>query len=79
MSTLFIQLFDIGYLLALLVVLVLIWRSSERRERHTQAMTTALIEVARQNAGSARIVAEAVRTLAGIVQNEQAKNGHTEE
>lgn len=73
MSTLVIQLFDIGYLLALLIVLILIWRSSERRERHTQAMTTALIDVARQNASSAQIVAEAVRTLAAIVQNEQAK------
>lgn len=73
MSTLFIQLFDIGYLLALLVVLILIWRSSERRERHTQAMTAALIDVARQNASSAQIVAEAVRTLAAIVQNQQAK------
>ena len=67
------EIFDIVFLLSLLVLLVLIWLSSRRRERDTQAMNTALIEVARQNSESARIVAEAVRTLAAIVQNEQAK------
>jgi len=68
------EIFDIVFLLSMLVLLVLIWLSSRRRERDTQAMNTALIEVARQNSESARIVAEAVRTLAAIVQNEQAKS-----
>lgn len=66
------ELFDIGWLIALLIFLVLIWRSGERREKHMHAMMTTFTEVARQNAESARIVAEAVRTLAAIVQNEQA-------
>lgn len=67
------ELFSIGFLVALLIFLVLIWRSSERREQHVQNMTLAFTEVARQNAESARIVAEAVRSLAAIVQNEQAQ------
>lgn len=70
---LFNEIFDIVFLLSLLALLVLIWLSSRRREKDTQALNTALIEVARQNAESARIVAEAVRMLAAIVQNEQAK------
>lgn len=70
---LFNELFDIVFLLSLLVFLVLIWLSSRRREKDTQTMNTALVDVARQNAESARIVAEAVRMLAAIVQNEQAK------
>lgn len=66
------ELFDVGWLIALLVFLILIWRSSERRENHMQSLMSVFTEVARQNAESARIVAEAVRTLAAIVQNEQA-------
>lgn len=69
---LFNELFDVAFLLSLIALLALIWLSSRRREKDTQMMNTALIEVARQNADSARIVAEAVRTLAAIVQNEQA-------
>lgn len=71
---LFNELFDIAFLLSLFVLLLLIWLSSRRREKDTHTVNTALIEVARQNAESARIVAEAVRTLAAIVQNEQAKS-----
>lgn len=66
------EIFDIGWLLAMLVFLILIWLSGERREKHMHAMMTTFTDVARQNAESARIVAEAVRTLAAIVQNEQA-------
>jgi hypothetical protein len=68
------ELFDIGWLLALLFLLILIWRSGERREKHAQSVATTLIDVSIQNAESARIVAEAVRALAAIVQNEQAKS-----
>lgn len=67
------EIFSVLWLLALLTFLILIWRSSHRREMQQQTMTATLIDVARQNAESARIVAEAVRTLAAIVQNEQAR------
>lgn len=67
------ELFDVVWLMALLAFLILIWRSSHRREQQQQTIMEALIDVARQNAESARIVAEAVRMLAAIIQNEQAK------
>lgn len=72
------ELFDIGWLLALLILLILIWRTGERREKHAQSVVTILIGVSRQNAESARIVAEAVRTLASVVQNEQAQAQNNE-
>lgn len=68
------EIFDVGWLLALLILLILIWRSGERREKHAQSVAMTLIDVSSQNAESARIVAEAVRTLAAVVQNEQAKS-----
>lgn len=71
--TLINEIFDIGWLAALLVFLILIWRSSERREDHMHTIVATQVDVTRQNAESARIVAEAVRTLAAIVQNQQAK------
>lgn len=63
------EIFDICWLLALLTFLILIWRSSEKRRQ----METALIEIARQDSLSAKQAVESVRTLAAIVQNEQAK------
>lgn len=71
--TLINELFDIGWLVALLVFLILIWRSGERREDHMHSIVSTQVDVTRQNAESARVVAEAVRTLAAIVQNQQAK------
>ncbi|MGH2478161.1 MAG: hypothetical protein ACRDHW_00680 [Ktedonobacteraceae bacterium] len=65
--------FNYLYLLTLLLLLWLIWRSSEKRAQHVQHMGMALVEVAKQDAESARQAVEATRILAAIVQNEQAK------
>lgn len=67
------EIFDIGWLIAVLVFLILIWRSSENRLRHIINMESTMFDVARQDAESARQAVEAVRTLAAVVQNEQAK------
>lgn len=67
------ELFDIGWLIALLVLLILIWRSSENRLTHARTLEAALIEVAKQDAENARQAVESVRMLAAIVQNQQAK------
>lgn len=55
---------------AVLLLLWLIWRSSVKQ---TSQSMQALIEVARQDSLSAKQAVESVRTLAAIVQNEQAK------
>lgn len=67
------EIFDIGWLLAVLVFLILIWRSSEHRLQHVVTMENTMLEVARQDAESARQAVEATRILAAVVQNEQAK------
>lgn len=51
--------FNIAWLLALLVLLFLIWRSSERRLRHIQSMELTLFDIAKKDAETAR---EAVKT-----------------
>jgi hypothetical protein len=65
--------FDIAWLIAVLALLWVIWRSSEHRLKHVRAMEKVLIDVAMKDAENARQAVEAVRTLAAIVQNEQAK------
>lgn len=71
--TLINEIFDIGWLIAVLALLFLIWRSSERRHDHAVRMEHAIVEIGAKDAESARQAVEAVRTLAAIVQNEQAK------
>ena len=68
--SIFTSVFDIFWLSAVLVLLWLIWRNSEKQTNKSMA---ALIEVAKQDAESARQAVESVRVLAAIVQNEQAK------
>lgn len=58
------------WLFAVLVLLWLIWRNSEKQ---TNKSMQALIEVARQDSESARQAVETTRILAAVVQNEQAK------
>lgn len=65
--------FDILWLVAILILLILIWRSSENRLTHARTLETALVEVAKQDAENARQAVESVRMLAAILQNEQAK------
>ncbi len=62
--------FDICWLSAVLILLWLIWRTSVKQTNESMA---ALIAVAKQDAENARQAVESVRTLAAIVQNEQAK------
>jgi Na+-transporting methylmalonyl-CoA/oxaloacetate decarboxylase gamma subunit len=67
------ELFDILFLLALIALLWAIWRSSERRLKHTESMERTLVEVATKDAESARQAVETVRILAAIIQNQQAQ------
>jgi hypothetical protein len=67
------EIFDILFLLALIALLWAIWRSSERRLKHTESMERTLVDVATKDAESARQAVETTRILAAIVQNEQAQ------
>lgn len=71
------QIFDILWLIAVLALLWAIWRSSQKRLEHVQVMEKMLVEVAMKDAESARQAVESTRTLAAVVQNEQAKNAQT--
>lgn len=68
------EVFDIAWLLALLLFLILIWRSSELRRNQAEQMEKTVLDVAKQDADSARQAVEATRTLAAVLQNEQARN-----
>lgn len=63
MLALLIQLFDIAWLCAVLALLFLIWRSSERRLRQGAIMEAALVEVAQKDAESARMAVKALQEL----------------
>lgn len=68
------EVFNILWLLAILALLWAIWRSSQGRLKHVVTMEHTMLEVARQDAESARKAVEATRILADALQNEQAKN-----
>lgn len=70
---LFTQLFSLFWLLAILVLLIAIWRSSEHRLHHIQAMEKTMFEVAMKDAESARQAVEITRTLVALLQNAEAK------
>lgn len=70
---LFTQLFSLLWLLAILALLIAIWRSSERRLQHIQAMEKTMFEVAMKDAESARQAVETTRALIALLQNEQTK------
>jgi hypothetical protein len=69
----FTQLFSLAWLVVVLALLWAIWRSSERRLQHVQALEHTLVDVAQKDAESARQAVEATRMLAALLQNEQAK------
>jgi hypothetical protein len=60
-----IQVFDIVWLTSLLILLLLIWRSSERRNKHVTAMEQTLVDVSTKNAESVR---QAVQTTQEVLQ-----------
>jgi len=67
------EIFLVVVFLSVVVLLWAIWQSSEQRTKHVEAMERTLVEVATKDAESAQQAVEAVRILAAIVQNEQAK------
>jgi len=71
--TAFNEAFFVLVFLAMIALLWAIWVSSQRRLHHVEVMEKTLVEVSKQDAESARITADAVRALAAVVQNEQAK------
>lgn len=71
---LFNELFDIAYLLAFLVVFIGIWFTFVRWVRDTAKMQQNILDLRAKDTENARIAAESVRTLAAILQNEQAKD-----
>lgn len=71
--TVFNEIFFVLIFLTMVALLFAIWISSQRRLHHVQVMEKTLVEVSAKDAESARMAVEAVRTLAAVVQNEQAK------
>ena len=70
--------FYAAWLLALLALLFLIWRSSETRLKHIQNMETTIFDVATKDAESARksaeatqILVESVHVLVAMIQKDQ--------
>lgn len=61
--------FDIVWLLALLVLLYLIWQSSEKRLKHIQSMEITLFDIGKQDAETAR---KAVETTQSLVESVKA-------
>lgn len=70
-----IQIFDIVWLLSLLVLLFLIWRSSEEKRKQDKArdekLIRALIEVSQKDAESARQAAVSLQELVAILKAER--------
>lgn len=70
-----IQLFDIAWLTSLLVLLWLIWRSSERRGKQdkedNKTLINTLIEIGLKDAESARMSAQAARDVVTVLKAEK--------
>jgi preprotein translocase subunit SecG len=64
--------FNIAWLLALLVLLYLIWRSSEARLKHIQRMEITMFDIAKQDAETAR---KAVENNSALVEIMRKDNG----
>lgn len=67
------------WLIGLLIVLILIWRSSEARLKHIQAMETTMFDVATKDAESTRKAVESmqpliesIHTLVAMLQKERS-------
>ena len=58
------QIFDVIWLIAVLVLLYLMWRSSERRLEHIQKMEQVQFDTAMTTAEAAKQAAEAAHNLA---------------
>jgi hypothetical protein len=71
--------FNIAWLLALLVLLYLIWRSSEARLKHIQRMEVTMFDIAKQDAETARKAVETTQALVesvkALITQKDAKNG----
>lgn len=74
-------LFYASWLIALLVVLILIWRSSEARLKHIQSMEITMFDVASKDAESTRkavestqSLVESIHVLVAIVQKERTND-----
>jgi hypothetical protein len=64
---LFITIFDVLWLCAVLALLILIWRSSERRLKQGAVMEAALVDVAQKDAESARLAVTALQELVHVL------------
>jgi len=62
-----IQIFDVLWLTSILVLLFLIWRSSERRLKHVTTLEKTMIEVAALDAESARKAVQANQELIAML------------
>ncbi|HET8911202.1 MAG TPA: hypothetical protein VFN23_07055 [Ktedonobacteraceae bacterium] len=60
-------LFDLLWLLAVLILLYLIWRSSEARLKHVTEMEKTLIEVSRKNADTTMLAVQQVQILVDVL------------
>lgn len=68
MPQIYITLFYIAWLLALLALLFLIWRSSEKRLKHIQSMELTLFDIAKRDSESARQAVESLKALVALMQ-----------
>ena len=62
--TIALQIFDVIWLIAVLVLLYLMWRSSERRLEHIQKMEQVQFDVSMTTAEAAKQAAQAAQELA---------------
>lgn len=62
-----IQIFDVLWLCSLLVLLFLIWRSSEKRSQHALMLETTLVDVATKNAESVRQAIASTQEVIGLL------------
>ncbi len=68
-----ITIFDLCWLTAVLVLLFLIWRSSERRLKHVQTMEKTLVDVSNKNAESAQKAVLATQQALDLLRERIAK------
>lgn len=66
-----IQIFDLLWLTSLLALLFLIWRSSEKRSQHTQALEATLVDTSTKNAESVRQMGLAMQETIAMLKEER--------
>lgn len=62
-----VTIFDILWLLSILVLLFLIWRSSERRLKHVSTLETTLVGVSQKNAESVQQSVQATQEVIAML------------